>query len=140
MSSHEDFRRDNEIRGGTDRSFGLVFAVVFLLISLWPIVNEGTFKLWALIISFVFLILSILRPSSLALPNKYWAKFGGLLHTLVNPIVLGVIFYVVLTPMAVAGRLAGRDVLKLKLKKDASSYWIERQPPDAENNSMKNQF
>tara|TARA_B110000027_G_scaffold84484_1_gene89678 strand:+ start:367 stop:747 length:381 start_codon:yes stop_codon:yes gene_type:complete len=120
----------------SNRNFGIVFFTVFLLISLWPLLNEGELRLWSLIIALVFFILGVFNSKILTLPNKLWMKFGLLLGSIVSPIVMGIIFFMVVTPTALILRLFGKDIL-MKKKNNDSSYWIKK---NNINNSMKNQF
>ena len=98
----------------SNRNFGIVFFTVFLLISLWPLLNEGELRLWSLIIALVFFILGVFNSKILTLPNKLWMKFGLLLGSIVSPIVMGIIFFMVVTPTALILRLFGKDILMKK--------------------------
>jgi len=124
------------IQIGSNKSFGIVFFVVFLLISLYPLTYVGEIKLWSLIISFIFLILGLLNSKILAPLNKIWFKFGILLGKIVSPLIMGAIFFLVVTPIGIILRLMGKDVLNLKYNKN-KSYWIENSSPKSK---MKNQF
>jgi len=124
------------IQIGSNKSFGIVFFVVFLLISLYPLTYVGEIKLWSLIISFIFLILGLLNSKILAPLNKIWFKFGILLGKIVSPLIMGAIFFLVVTPVGIILRLMGKDVLNLKYNKN-KSYWIENNSPKSK---MKNQF
>ena len=120
----------------TNRNFGLVFFVVFLIISLWPLLNQNEIRQWSLILSIIFLILGFFNSRILLPLNKLWTKFGLLLGNLVSPIVMGVVFFFVVTPTGIILRLFRKDVLRLK-KNNSNSYWIKK---DNLNNDMKNQF
>lgn len=124
------------IQIGSNKSFGIVFFVVFLLISLYPLTYVGEIKTWSLIISFIFLILGLLNSKILAPLNKIWFKFGILMGKIVSPLIMGAIFFLVVTPIGVILRLMGKDVLNLKYNKN-NSYWIENSSPKSK---MKNQF
>jgi len=124
------------IQIGSNKSFGIVFFVVFLLISLYPLTYDGEIKIWSLIISFIFLILGLLNSKILAPLNKIWFKFGILLGKIVSPLIMGAIFFLVVTPIGIILRLMGKDVLNLKYNKN-KSYWIENSSPKSK---MKNQF
>ena len=126
----------DDVKISSNRSFGIVFFIVFLLIALYPLINTGEFRLWSLIISFIFLILGILNSKILTPLNKLWFKFGIFLGKVVSPIIMGVIFFLVVTPTGLIKRLLGRDVLNLKYNKK-QSYWIEKNGPKSK---MKNQF
>ena len=137
---HEDFSREEHIEGSSDRSFGFVFAAVFALIALWPLLHHGGLRLWALAVAAAFGAVAIVRPALLATPNRLWMKLGLLLGKIVAPIALGILFYVVLTPLGAVMRMAGKDPLRLKRDPAAATYWIPREPPGPPPGSMTNQF
>ena len=126
----------NNIKISSNRSFGIVFFIFFLIISIFPLFNDGNLRVWSIILSIIFLILGLLNSSVLSPLNKMWFKFGILLGNFMSPIILGIIFFVVVTPIAFIMRLFGKDVLNLK-KNNKKSYWIERSPIKSK---MKNQF
>ena len=126
----------DEVKISSNRSFGIVFFVVFLLISLYPLTYGGEIRIWSLIISIIFLILGLLNSKILAPLNKIWFKFGILLGKIVSPLIMGIIFFFVVTPIGFIMRLLGKDVLNLKYNKN-KSYWIEKNGPKS---IMKNQF
>ena len=126
----------DDIKVGSNKSFGIVFFVVFLLISLYPLINSENVRLWSLAVSCIFLILGILNSNLLSPLNKIWFKFGILLGRIISPIVMGIIFFLVVTPIAFIMRLLGKDLLNLKYN-DNQSYWIEKSGPKSK---MKNQF
>ncbi|WP_332682770.1 SxtJ family membrane protein [Bosea sp. (in: a-proteobacteria)] len=126
--------------GSSDRSFGLVFAVVFALIGLYNLWHWGRAWPWLGLIAAAFLGIALIRPALLAPLNKLWMRFGMLLAAIINPIVLGILFFLVFTPMALVARLVGKDFLKLKSQPEAKSYWIVRDPPGPVPVSMKDQF
>jgi len=138
--THESYSDGDAPEGGSDRSFGLVFAVVFALIGLWPLIDGGMPRFWALAVCILFLVAAFARPSLLAPLNRLWMKFGDLLHKIVNPIVMGLMFFGAVTPTGLIMRAMGKDLLRLKKDGSAKSYWIERQPPGPAPESMKNQF
>lgn len=140
MSSHENLDRQHEVKGSSDRFFGLTFFVFFLFIALWPLLWGRPLRSAALGISLVFLAISFIRPILLAPFNKLWLKFGALLHSITSPIILGVMFYLVITPVGLLMRLTGKDFLRLKFDPDTASYWIRREPPGPEKNSLHRQF
>jgi len=121
----------------SEKSFGIVFAIVFLLVALFPLTNSEDIPLWAIIISAIFLLLSFVAPKLLSLPNKLWFKFGLLLGSIIAPVVMALVYIVTVIPTSLIMRLLGKDLLKQKLNKQAKSYWIERKDPVG---SMKNQF
>lgn len=137
---HEDLSREEHIEGSSDRSFGFVFAAVFALIALWPLLHQGDVRVWALVVAAAFALIAVVRPTLLATPNRLWMKLGLLLGKIVSPIALGILFYAVLTPLGVLMRLTGKDPLRLKRDAAAASYWIPREPPGPPPGSMTNQF
>ena len=126
----------DDVKTSSNRSFGIVFFIVFLLIALYPLINQGEFRLWSLIISFIFFILGILNSKILTPLNKLWFKFGIFLGKIVSPIIMGIIFFFVVTPIGVLMRFFGKDVLNLKYNNN-KSYWIDKTGPKSK---MKNQF
>jgi polyferredoxin len=126
----------NDIKISSNKSFGIVFFIVFLLIGLYPLIHYESVRIWSLIISFNFLVLGFLNSSILTPLNLLWFKFGILLGKLISPIIMGVVFFLVVTPIGLIMRLFKKDLLKLK-KNDAKSYWIEKSNNES---SMKNQF
>ena len=137
---HESYERPEEIRGSSDRSFGVVFAVVFALIGLLPLVSGGAVRMWSLAVGAAFLLVALAFPSVLAPLNRLWLRFGLLLHKIVSPLVLGIMFFLVITPMGVLMRAFGKDLLRLKLDRQLASYWIERTPPGPPPESLRDQF
>tara|TARA_B100000902_G_C26861928_1_gene693455 strand:- start:152 stop:535 length:384 start_codon:yes stop_codon:yes gene_type:complete len=120
----------------TNRSFGLVFFAVFLLIALYPLGNIGEIRIWSLIISLIFLILGLLNSKILTPLNKLWFKLGIFLGKVISPIIMGIIFFLVVTPIGLTMRILRKDVLNLKYTRN-KSYWIEKNGPKSK---MKNQF
>lgn len=141
-STHEMQGHDHKEKSSSDRSFGFVFVVVFLLIGLWPLTGNWTafdrIRWWSIAISAVILLVALVYPRLLAPANRLWMKFGLLLHSIVSPIMLGGMFFVALTPVALIMRLRGKDLLSLEKKPDEKTYWIER--ADEIPGSMTNQF
>ena len=127
----------DEIKLGSNRSFGIVFFIVFVLIATYPLLNQEEVRIWSLIISFLFLFLGLLNSKILTPLNKLWFRFGLFLGKIISPIIMGLIFFLVVTPIGLLMRLFGKDVLNLKLNKKKSSYWIEKTGPKSK---MKNQF
>ena len=126
----------NNIKISSNKSFGIVFFVVFLLIGLYPLTHGENVRIWSLIISCIFLVLGFLNSSILTPFNLLWFKFGILLGKLISPIIMGFVFFLVVTPTGLIMRLFKKDLLKLK-KNNAKSYWIERSINES---NMKNQF
>ncbi|MCU0790898.1 MAG: SxtJ family membrane protein [Nitratireductor sp.] len=130
----------DDTKMGSNRSFGLVFAAVFAIIGLFPLLHGGSIRLWSLAISLAFLAVAYLIPQVLTPLNRLWFRFGMLLHHIVNPIILGFIFFVIITPLGVITRLAGGKLLSLGYDKKAESYWVRRDPPGPDPQSVRNQF
>ena len=120
----------------TNKNFGIIFSIVFLIIALFPLINDESLRIWSLIVSTVFLFLGLINSKILTPLNKMWFKFGLILGRIVSPIIMGVIFFLVVTPTAFIMRLVGKDLLNLKFNK-RKSYWIEKTDPKSK---MKNQF
>ena len=138
--AHEDLNRDQHVEGSTDRSFGLVFAVVFLVIAGIPLLHGEAIRWWSVGVAAAFALAALVKPALLAGLNRLWMKLGILLGKVVSPIALGILFYIVITPIGTMIRLTGKDPLRLKFDPDAESYWIPREPPGPPPGSMKNQF
>ena len=126
----------DDIKISSNRSFGIVFFVVFLLIASYPLSYGGDIRIWSLIISLLFLILGLINSKLLTPLNKLWFKFGIFLGRIISPIIMGIIFFLVVTPIGFLMRVLRKDVLNLKYNKD-KSYWIKKSGPKSK---MKNQF
>ena len=126
----------NKLKMPTNRNFGIVFFIVFLLIGLFPLIQNKEPRVWSLVISIIFLILGILNSKILTPLNKFWMKFGLFLGNLISPIVMGIIYFGVITPTGIIMRILKKDILSLK-KKNKKTYWLEK---DNTNNNMRNQF
>jgi len=128
---------NNSIKISSNRSFGIVFFVVFLFIALYPITYSEDIRIWSLIISFIFIILGLLNSKILTPLNKLWFKFGVILGKIISPIIMGIIFFLVVTPIGLIMKVLGKDLLRLKYNKKDNTYWIEKNGPKSK---MKNQF
>ena len=126
----------DDIKIGSNRSFGIVFFVVFLIIATYPLINGDELRLWSLIISIVFLFLGLFNSKILNPLNKLWFKFGIFLGKIISPLVMGIIFFLVVTPIGLLMRLLNKDLLNLRFNNNGS-YWIEKTEPKSK---MKNQF
>ena len=131
ISSHVPTEQSSE------KSFGVVFSIVFLIIALYPLITSEGLRIWALVVSIIFFLLAFLAPKILVLPNKLWFKFGLLIGSIVAPIVMAFVYFVTVLPTGLIMRILGKDLLKQKIDNNAKSYWIERSEPMG---SMKNQF
>ena len=127
---------EKKIKISSNRSFGIVFFVFFLIVSLYPLYFNGSLNIWALLLSVIFLILGLLNSKILTPLNILWFKFGMLLGRIISPIIMGMVFFFVVTPTGLLMKLFNKDLLRLK-KKDTKSYWITK---SNEKSSMKNQF
>tara|TARA_Y100000817_G_C16657152_1_gene455500 strand:+ start:354 stop:740 length:387 start_codon:yes stop_codon:yes gene_type:complete len=127
---------NKNIKLPTNKNFGIVFSIVFLIIALFPLINNESLRIWSLIISAVFLFLGLINSKILTPLNNIWFKFGLILGRIVSPVIMGVVFFLVVTPTAFIMRLVGKDLLNLKFNKH-KSYWIEKNGPKS---NMKNQF
>ena len=125
-----------DIKIGSNRSFGAVFFVVFLLIGLWPILKGNEIRIWSIAISLIFLILGILNSKILTPFNKVWFRFGIFLGNFISPIIMGIVFFLVVTPTGLIMKLFRKDLINLR-KNNSSTYWIEKKDIKS---SMKNQF
>tara|TARA_B110001450_G_C17645026_1_gene490851 strand:- start:1443 stop:1832 length:390 start_codon:yes stop_codon:yes gene_type:complete len=128
--------KKNKIKTSSNKSFGIVFSIVFIIIFIYPLLKYGVIRYWPLIISLVFLILGFLKPNLLTPLNKVWTKFGMLLGNLISPIIMGIIFFLVVTPIALIMRILGKDLLNLR-KSNHDTYWIKKNNLKS---SMQNQF
>ena len=126
----------DDIKISSNRSFGIVFFIVFLLIALYPLLKGNDLRVWSLIISFVFLILGLINSKILTPLNRLWFKFGLLLGKFISPLIMGIIFFLVVTPIGIIMRLLKKDLLNLKYNKK-ETYWIDKSGPKSK---MKNQF
>jgi hypothetical protein len=140
QSTHEVFTRDEKIVAGSDRSFGLVMAAAFAAVTLLNVWHVGRVWPWTACVAALFLAASWLRPAMLHPLKQIWLKFGLLLHRLVNPVIMALLFYGTVLPTGLVMRMLGKDLLRLKREPDADSYWIVRQPPGPAPETMKDQF
>ena len=131
IASHISTARSSE------KSFGIVFSIVFLIVALYPLINSEGLHVWAIVTSIIFFFIAFIAPNVLVFPNKLWFKLGLLIGSIVAPIVMAFVYFVTVLPTGLIMRLIGKDLLKQKPDKNAKSYWIERSEPMG---SMKNQF
>ena len=129
--------KKDQVKVSSNRSFGFLFFVVFFVISLWPLKSQGDLRLWAFILSLVFLVLGVLNSKFLTPLNKLWYKFGIFLGSIVSPIVMGIVFFIVVTPVGLTMRFLGKDLLRINKNKAVSTYWINC---DRQKKTMKKQF
>ena len=140
MATNEPIQSHRKVTVGTERNFGIIFAVVFAFIGLVPLYRGGTARWWAIALGAAFLFCAFLAPRLLRPLNHLWFKFGLLLHHVVNPIVMGGLYFGAVVPMGLLVRALGKDLLNLKFDKAAASYWIARDPPAPRPGGMTKQF
>jgi len=133
-----DVTSHTEIELGSEKSFGIVFAVVFTVIALWPLLHGNGVRFWALVVAAVFLAVAFFRPQVLRPLNRLWFKFGMLLSMVISPIVMGIIFFVTVTPIGLIRRIKNPDPLNQNFDPEAESYWITRDASSM--TSMRKQF
>ncbi len=140
LDFHESFDREEVAEGSSNRFFGIVFSIFFGIVGLFPLAHGSAPRLWALAVAAAFLVVALVKPSLLQPLNRVWKKLGVLLSKLARPVAMGIIFYLVVTPLGFLARLSGRDLLRLRFDRDARSYWIKREPPGPAPETMRNQF
>ena len=128
--------KNSNIKIGTNKSFGIVFFIFFLIVSIFPLFKEGDIRIWSFIIAIIFFVLGLMNSKILTPLNKIWFKFGILLGSFVSPIVMGIVFFVIVTPTSIIMRVLGKNLLNLK-KDNKKTYWVERSKIQSK---MKNQF
>ena len=129
--------QESKIKTSSNRNFGLVFFFVFLIVSLWPLLNGEPFRIWSIVIAIIFLILGLMNSNLLTPLNILWFKFGLFLGSIVSPIVMGIVFFLVITPTGFVMKIMGKDLLNKKKDNDKKSYWINRSKTKS---TMKQQF
>jgi hypothetical protein len=127
----------HKVNSGSERNFGIVFFIFFLIISFYPLLSGNNFHLWSFILAFLFLFFAFFFPKILTIPNIVWFRIGIILGNIVSPITMGVIFYLTVTPTGLFMRMLGKDILNQKIKKNKKSYWVERKQIVS---SYKNQY
>jgi len=140
MSAHENLRRADEARAPSERSFGLVFTGFFAVVGVLPLVKGHPPRPWALAVAAAFLVAALAVPRVLRPLNRAWFLGGELLHRVVSPVATGIVFFLVLTPVALVTRVFKKDLLHLRFDPAADSYWIVREQGEAHDGSMSNQF
>ena len=128
---------NSKVKMGSNRSFGIVFFIVFLIIGLWPTLNDGEIRIWSIVASIIFLILGLINSKLLTQLNILWFKFGKLLGSIVAPIVMGIVFFLVITPIGLIMKIIGKDLLNKRYNNKSKSYWINREKSKG---TMKQQF
>ena len=128
--------KDSNIKIGSNKSFGIVFFIFFSIVSVFPLLKDGNIRIWSLIIAIIFLILGLLNSKILTPLNKIWFKFGILLSSFISPVVMGIVFFGIVTPTSLIMKVLGKNLLNLK-KGNKKTYWVER---SVVKSRMKNQF
>ena len=111
----------------TNRSFGILFFIVFSIISIWPILSGGELRLWSFILAIIFLIMGITKSRFLTPLNIAWIKFGELLGIIISPLIMGLVYFLVVLPMGILMRVLGKDLLRLKFNKNIETYWNKKE-------------
>ena len=137
---HESLDREDDIKVGTERGFGSVFACVFVMVGLWPLLDGAPIRWWAFIVAAVFIVCAFLIPIALRPLNILWFKIGMLMYKVVNPLTMAMLYYFTVVPMGLVMKMFGKDPLSRSFDKTVSTYWIDREPPGPEPESMKYQF
>ena len=127
----------SNIKISSNRNFGIVFFIIFLVVSFWPLIYGEQIRIWSAVISLIFLILGLMNSKLLTPLNQLWFKFGMILGAIVAPIAMGFVFFLVVTPIGFIMRIMGKDLLKKRYDKKRGTYWIKR---DKLVSSMKRQF
>jgi len=137
---HENLQRGEDVPRASERSFGILFTVVFSLVALWPLLSSADIRWWAALIAAIFASLALIQPRLLTPLNSAWLALGGVLHRVVSPLMLGFVFVTTVVPTGIFLRITGRDPLRLKLDHNATTYWQQRDPAGPPPGSLKNQF
>lgn len=140
LGFHEELQERSEVHAGSERSFGIIFATVFVILGFLPLAGSKSPLYWSFIVAAVFLLLALVAPTALAPLNQVWFKFGLLLHRIISPVIMALLFYIVITPTGFVMRLLQKDLLRLRYDRTEESYWIRRDSSDSEASSYKNQF
>jgi len=140
ISPHENWSPEKAAKAASDRTFGLVFTAFFAIVALQPLRRHHPVRGWAFVLSAIFCFVALVAPKALAPLNRIWTALGALLHRVTNPIILGILFYFIFTPLGWLLRRMDKSTLRLTWVKDAASYWIVREPAGPEPGTMSNQF
>ena len=138
--AHEDLQRAQAVEGSSNRSFGFVFAAVFALIALWPLIGGRQPRWWSFAIAAAFVVAALAAPAWLAVPNRLWMRLGVALGRVVSPLATGLLFFGVFVPIGKTLRVLGKDPLRLRRDPDAATYWLPRTPPGPAPGSLDQQF
>ena len=138
--AHEDLQRNDKPERSSDRAFGLVFAAVFSIVAIWPLLDGAALRWWAAGVAAAFALVALARPVLLSGANRLWAKLGMLIGHVVGPVAAAVLFYAMFVPIGFITRRMGKDPLRLKIDASAKTYWVQREPPGPSGESLTNQF
>lgn len=138
--THERLVIDEAVTGPSNRSFGLIFSLLFAVLGLGPLARGRPVRGWALVVAAAFLLAALAVPRILGPLNRLWLRIGLILHACISPVIMGLVFYTTVTPIGVVRRLLGKDPLRLRWDRDAVTYWIERKPPGPAPDTMPRQF
>jgi hypothetical protein len=138
--THESYSMRDEVKLPSNRNFGYVFFAVFSIIGLAPILDASAVRWWSILIAATLLLITIVAPVLFTLPNRLWHRFGLLLNSIVGPVALAILFFVVVTPMGWLLRILGKDFMRIRRDGNCSSYWIARDPPGPKPDSLNHQF
>ena len=136
----EPKKKKNPIAGSSNKSFGLVFTVFFTFLGVYPLYYHNPVRIWAIASAAALLLITLTFPSLLTYPNKLWTLIGLLIHKVTNPVIMGLIFFFLITPIALIMRITGKIPLKLKFERNIDSYWILRKDIIPQSENFKNQF
>ena len=137
---HEDFKRELPSTGPSDRSFGFTFAIFFAVIGLLPLLRHHSVRWWALALSAVMIVISLVKPAILHEANRLWMGLAAVLNRIVSPVVMGLVFLLAVFPTGLVLRMMGKDPLRRRFDPQADTYWLPRQPPGPAPESMSRQF
>jgi Saxitoxin biosynthesis operon protein SxtJ len=140
MQTHETISSFRKVATGSNRKFGITFAVLFGILGVWPLFHHNSPKWWLIAISSAFLVFALLLPHWLAPLNRAWFKLGLTINAVVSPIIMGVLFFGAVVPLGWYLRRKGKDPLRLRLEPEAATYWIERNPPGPAPGTLTKQF
>ena len=140
MDSQVSYSDSETVRPPSDRTFGCVFAAVFLVVGVFPVFSGGLMRNWSLVVGFIFFVLAIAFPKALSVPNRLWMRFGSAMHAVTSPIALGLVFLTTIVPIGFLLRIFRVDSLHIRSREPEQSYWVARSPDDQRSRSMKNQF
>lgn len=139
--THEAFILRDKIKPSSNRVFGFLFFSVFIVIAVWPwIFGDRDVRIWAMAVALCIFTITFTKPSLLGPASSVWLHFGRILHGIISPIIMGLIYFLTVTPTGLIFRFLRKDILNLEWDPDAKTYWITRDPAGPDPDSMSNQF